>query len=113
MMLVSASRLQLLGMVRHSSPAWVKRRTSPPKTQGWFFKRLRPVPKGDTFHWVTWNEALTMDCSFSLVACRYLEEGGEDSAACCQLYLSVATDTKMTSSPTLTFSPSDLCLEAG
>ena len=28
-------------------------------------------------------------------------------------YLSVATDTKMTSSPTLTFSPSDLCLEAG
>jgi hypothetical protein len=28
-------------------------------------------------------------------------------------YRSVATDTKMTSSPTLTFSPSDLCLEAG
>jgi hypothetical protein len=28
-------------------------------------------------------------------------------------YLSVATDTKIRSSPTLTFSPSDRCLEAG
>jgi len=28
-------------------------------------------------------------------------------------YLSVATDTKMASSPNLTFSPSDLCFEDG
>lgn len=28
-------------------------------------------------------------------------------------YRSVATDTKIRSSPTRTFSPSDLCLEAG
>ena len=43
--------------------------TSPPNTHCWFFSRLRPVPKGDTFHWVTWKEAFTMAWLFSLVAC--------------------------------------------
>ena len=43
--------------------------TSPPNTHCWFLRRLRPVPKGDTFHWVTWNEALTMAWLFSFVAC--------------------------------------------
>ena len=37
--------------------------TSPPKTQGWFFNRLSPVPKGETFHckiiWVTNREGKT------------------------------------------------------
>ena len=43
--------------------------TSPPNTHCWFFRRLRPVPKGDTFHWVTWNEAFTIAWLFSFVAC--------------------------------------------
>ena len=44
-------------------------RTSPPNTQGWFLSLLRPVPKGDTFHCVTWKDAFTIDWLFSLVAC--------------------------------------------
>ena len=109
------SRDQLEGIVRHSSPAWVNLKTSLPNTQGWFLSLLRPVPKGDTFHCVTWKEALTMDWLFSLVACYVKSQIIFENLQSCFFtrYLSVATDTKITSSPTRTFSPSDLCFDAG
>ena len=80
------------------------------------------------FTCVTWKDALTILCSFSFVACKYLKKNEHLRTAChrvigffdlknysfgpigeiqCKFvvglfYLSVATDTKMTSSPTRT-----------
>ena len=86
-----------------------------------FFSRDNPVPYGPNTQLVTWNEALTIGCSFSLVACYlYMFQVKWLIRKCLTKfftsltkYLSVATDTRMASSPVRTFSPSDLCLEDG
>ena len=60
---------KLDGIVKASSPAWMNRMTSPPKTQDIFLRRLKPVPNGATDQWVTWKDAFTIALSSSFVAC--------------------------------------------
>lgn len=63
------SRVQVPGIVKHSSPPWKKRSTSPPNTNPTYFIREIPVPYGCTDQWVTWKLAFTTDTSFSFVVC--------------------------------------------
>lgn len=60
-------------MVRHSSPPWKNRSTSPPNTNPTYFMRDMPVPYGCTDQCVTWKLAFTTEMSFSLVVCYAID----------------------------------------